>query len=109
MKRDGTEENRRIPLAERLQLAQSDYTFPTAIGLRDIDFFYTVGKMTGEEEKYNQAYDSYIREYGSTDETRVDVINLIEQAERLDGEAREQLLYWTLGAPCAAIKKTEEN
>ena len=108
MKCDGATENRRIPLAERLQLVRGERSFPIAIGLRDLDFFYAVGKITGDEEKYRQVYESYIRKYGSTDNARVDVINLIEQADQLTDEVQENLLYWTLVEPFAAIKKSQE-
>ena len=100
---------RRIPLAERLQLFQGRYSFPRAIGLYDADFFNTVGSLTGDPEKYAKIYDTYIREYGSTSEARVDVIDLIKKAQQLDDEALENILYWTLVEPFAAIKQSEKN
>ena len=111
MKRNETGKNQRIPLAERLQLVRGNYFLPAAVGLRDVDFFSTVGRMTGEEEKYAQVYESYIREYGSTDKVRRDVFNLVAvaQAEQLDDETREKLLYWTLVEPFTAIKNAKQN
>lgn len=109
MKHDENKKIRRIPLAERLQMARGANSFPLAVGLCDADFFRTIGRMTGEKEKYDQVYQSYIRMYGSNDETRVNVIDLVIQAEQLDDEALEKLLYWTLVEPFAAIKKAGEN
>ena len=106
---DENEKKKRIPLAERLQSVRGRFIFPRAIGLRDVDFFYTMGEMTGDKERYDHAYETYIREYGGTDETRVDVIDLIGKAEQLDGEAQENLLYWTLIEPFATLKKLAEK
>ena len=99
----------RIPLAERLQSVQGRFLFPRAAGLRDVDFFYTIGEMTGDKARYDHAYETYIRAYGGTEETRVNVIDLIQKAEQLDGEAQGNLLYWTLVEPFATLLKLEEK
>ena len=109
MTRGESGRRKRIPLAERLQSVRGRCGFPAAIGLRDVDFFYTIGEMTGGEKRYDHVYETYIREYGGTEETRIDVINLIQEAEQLSGEAQENLLYWTLVEPFAALKRAEEK
>lgn len=109
MNHEETEQNRLVSLEERLQLARGAYSFPVAIGLYDVNFFDAVGRITGEKEKYDQVYQSYIREYGSKGQERKDVIDLVIQAEQLVDEEQEQLLYWTLVEPFAAIKKAQEQ
>ena len=109
MNRNETERNQRLPLTVRLQIARGRYFLPFAVGLRDVEYFETVGKMTGEEEKYARVYESYIKEHGSTGEKRVGVFDLVAQAEWLDEETQEKLLYLTLIEPFAAISKAEQN
>lgn len=103
------ERPRLVPLEERLQLARGAHAFPVAIGLYDMNFFDAIGRITGDEEKYDQVYKSHVQEYGSKDQERKDVIDLVIQAEELVDEAQEQLLYWTLVEPFAAIKKAQEQ
>ena len=104
-----TENRRQIPLAERVQRVKGIRSIPFALGLRDVDFFQTIGEMTGDEEKYNQAYASHIRDYGSTNEERKDIYNLVVLADQLDDEALENLLYWILVEPFAALAKQNQK
>ena len=109
MNHNEPEKKWRIPLRDRLQLAHGARTLPHAVGLRDCDFFTAVSMLTGEEEKYSKVRESYLLGYGSTDEERMDVYDLVTQAAQFDDELQENFLYWTLVEPFAAIKKAEET
>ena len=103
------EKKRRIPLRDRLQFAHGAHSLPHAVGLRDCDFFTGVSLLTGEEGKYEDVRESYLSGYGSTEEERVNVYDLVTQAAHLVDELQENLLYWTLVEPFSAIKRAEET
>lgn len=101
--------NEKIPLAERMRGKVTGRKLPTAMGLRAVDFFDSVGAITGMQQRYSDIYDTYIKSYDDSEDTTKSVQELVVAAYELLPSERNVLLFRLLVEPFAAIDTTERG
>ena len=96
-----------IPLAERLQGAgPRSLGLPVAMGLYAEDFIGLVGQMTGQQDRYAEIYEKYIKPYEGECGGKP-VRNMVVAAETLSPAEKTTLLFRLLVEPFAAIEYME--
>ena len=101
--------SKKIPLAERMCGKATGQKLPTAMGLYVVDFFDSVGAITGMQQRYSDIYDTYIKSYDDSEDTTKSVQELVVAAYELLPSERNVLLFRLLVEPFAAIKTTEKG
>lgn len=101
--------NEKIPLAERMRGKAGGRKLPTAMGLYVVDFFDSVGAITGMQQRYSDIYDTYIKSYDDSEDTTKSVQELVVAAYELLPSERNVLLFRLLVEPFAAIDTTERG
>lgn len=99
----------KIPLAERMRGRVDGRKLPTAMGLYVVDFFDSVGAITGMQQRYSDIYDTYIKSYDDSEDTTKSVQELVVAAYELPPTERNVLLFRLLVEPFAAIDTTERG
>lgn len=96
-----------IPLAERLQGAGAQSMgLPAAMGLYTEDFLGLVGEITGQQDRYAEIYEKYIKPYEGEGGGKP-VRNMVVAAETLSPAEKTTLLFRLLVEPFAAIEYME--
>lgn len=101
--------SKKIPLAERMCGKATGQKLPTAMGLYVVDFFDSVGAITGMQQRYSDIYDTYIKSYDDSEDTTKSVQELVVAADALPPAERNVLLFRLLVEPFAAIDTTERG
>lgn len=101
--------SKKIPLAERMCGKATGQKLPTAMGLYVVDFFDSVGAITGMQQRYSDIYDTYIKSYDDSEDTTKSVQELVVAAYELLPSERNVLLFRLLVEPFAAIQTTEKG
>ena len=97
-----------IPLAERLQGAgPRSLGLPVAMGLYAEDFIGLVGQMTGQQDRYAEIYEKYIKPYESEDGGGKSVRNTVVSADALPPAEKTTLLFRLLVEPFVALEYVE--
>ena len=99
----------KIPLAERMRGKGDARKLPTAMGLYVVDFFDSVGAITGMQQRYSDIYDTYIKSYDDSEDDTKSVQELVVAADALPPLERNVLLFRLLVEPFAAIDTTERG
>ena len=96
-----------IPLAERLQGAgPRSLGLPVAMGLYAEDFLGLVGEITGQQDRYAEIYEKYIKPYEGEGGGK-SVRNMVVLADALPPAEKTTLLFRLLVKPFAAIEYME--
>ena len=101
--------SKKIPLAERMCGKATGQKLPTAMGLYVVDFFDSVGAITGMQQRYSDIYDTYIKSYDDSEDTTKSVQELVVAAYELLPSERNVLLFRLLVEPFAAISTIEKG
>lgn len=99
----------KIPLAERMRGKGDARKLPTAMGLYVVDFFDSVGAITGMQQRYSDIYDTYIKSYDDSEDTTKSVQELVVAAYELLPSERNVLLFRLLVEPFATISTIEKG
>ena len=101
------DKTQQIPLAERLQGAGAQSMgLPVAMGLYVEDFLGLVGQMTGQQDRYAEISDKYIKPYEGKDGGK-SVRNMVVSADALPPAEKTTLLFRLLVEPFAALEYME--
>ena len=101
------DKTQQIPLAERLQGAgPRSLGLPVAMGLYAEDFLGLVGEITGQQDRYAEIYEKYIKPYEGEGGGKP-VRNMVVAAETLPPADKTMLLFRILVAPFAALEYME--
>ena len=82
---------------------------PVAARLCDIDFFAVISEITGQSRRYQEIYQSQVAPYGTADGDLKSICDLVASSDRLPPAEWEQVLFWLLVEPFAAIEKKERK
>ena len=97
----------KTPLAERIQGAGArSMGLPVAMGLYTEDFLGLVGEITGQQDRYAEIYEKYIKPYEGEGGGKP-VRNMVVAAETLSPAKKIMLLFRLLVEPFAAIEYME--
>jgi len=97
-----------IPLAERISGAfKAD--FPRGLLITAYDFLGVTGEITGEEGRYEKLYQTYIAPHDGKDGTHKRVCELIADADSMEPEDRDDILFWLLIEPFANLEPRERG
>lgn len=102
------DEVKTIPLAERIRGA-SKGGFPLALSMTAYDFLGVTGEITGQEERYEKLYQTHIAPHDRTDGMRKRVCELTAEADALEPEDRDNLLFWLLIEPFVNMEDMERR
>ena len=97
----------KTPLAERIQGAGArSMGLPVAMGLYTEDFLGLVGEITGQQDRYAEIYEKYIKPYEGEGGGKP-VRNMVVAAETLSPAKKIMLLFRLLVEPFAALEYVE--
>lgn len=96
-----------IPLAERLQGAgPRSLGLPVAMGLYAEDYIGLVGQMTGQQDRYAEIYEKYIKPYEGEGGGK-SVRNMVVSVDALPPAEKTTLLFRLLVEPFVALEYVE--
>ena len=97
-------------LSERMRgVTPNKIKLPNAVGLCNRDFFAAVGRMTGQEERYQFIYETHIQPYESTPDGSQRICELADEADALEEGEKNNLLFWLLVEPFVTMKENKER
>ena len=101
------DKTQQTPLAERLQgTGPRSMGLPIAMGLYAEDFIGLVGQMTGQQDRYAEIYEKYIKPYEGEGGGK-SVRNMVVSADALPPAEKTTLLFRLLVEPFVALEYVE--
>ena len=101
------DKTQQIPLAERIQGAGARIMgLPVAMGLYAEDFIGLVGQMTGQQDRYAEIYEKYIKPYEGEGGGK-SVRNMVVSVDALPPAEKTTLLFRLLVEPFVALEYVE--
>ena len=98
------------PLSERMRgVTPHRIKLPNAVGLYNRDFFAAVGRMTGQEERYESIYETRIQPYEDMSDGGQRIYELAAEADGLEEGEKNNLLFWLLVEPFVTMKENKER
>ncbi len=99
---------RKIPLAERIR-GVSKAGIPLAMSMTACDFLSVAGEITGQEARYEMLYQTHIAPHDRADGMKKRVCELITDADVMEPEDRDNLLFWLLIEPFVNMEDMERR
>lgn len=101
------DKTQQTPLAERLQgTGPRSMGLPVAMGLYAEDFIGLVGQMTGQQDRYAEIYEKYIKPYEGEGGGK-SVRNMVVSVDALPPAEKTTLLFRLLVEPFVALEYVE--
>lgn len=101
---------KKIPLAERIRgVVPNRMNLPLAMSLYAGDFLGVVGEITGQEDRYEEIYQTCVAPYEGAGEAEQRVCDLIAGTDGQRPADRNNLLFWLLVEPFVNIETTERR
>ncbi len=99
---------RKIPLAERIR-GISKAGIPLALSMTARDFLDVTGEITGQEARYEMLYQTHIAPHDRVAGTGKRVCELIVDADVMEPEDWDNLLFWLLIEPFVNMEDMERR